>query len=65
MLKDYGLLAGNSKRKNPFLQDADDHVLRLKRVPLTQAQKHKAGYNVILSEIASPGESLCAYNKIR
>ena len=65
MLKDYGMLAGNSRRKSPFLRDTDDHAIRLKRVPLTQAQNHKAGYNVVLSEIASPGESLCAFNKIR
>ena len=46
MLKDYGMLAGNSRRKSPFLRDTDDHAIRLKRVPLTQAQNHKTGYNV-------------------
>ena len=65
MIKDYGLVAGNSKRKAPFLQDKDDHIIRMKRVPMSLASKHRAGYNIVLNDIASPGESLCAHKKIR
>ena len=65
MIKDYGMLAGNSKRKAPFQQDKDDHIMRLKRVPMSLAQKHTSGYKVLMSDIASPGESRFAYAKLR
>ena len=65
MIKDYGMLAGNSKRKAPFQQDRDDHIMRLKRVPMSLAQKHRSGYNVLMSDIASPGESRFVHAKLR
>lgn len=65
MIKDYGVLAGNSKRCAPFQKDKDDHIMRMKRVPISFAQKNISGYNVVFGDIASPGESKFAHQKIR
>ena len=61
MIKDYGLLAANSKKQAPFQKDTDDHVMKLKRVSMSNAHSQRAGYNVMLSDIASPRESRVAH----
>ena len=63
MIKDYGLIAANSKRKAPFFEDRDDHRLRLKRAPIQQARAFD--YNIVLGDIASPGESKHAARMLR
>ena len=58
MIKDYGMLAGNSKRKAPFQQDKDDHIMRLKRVPMSLAQKTNSIWEPLL-DLAECGNMNC------